>query len=117
MLGFVDLGFEPGEAVVWIEEKRTGVLRFAVAHKTQPKVSSFAADELDKEPLVLSLPHVAPVTIMRFNAVYRAVVSIDRKGVIEYWIPGRLGPMTAASDVSGKSHHDLWRVQTRRPSV
>lgn len=101
MLGFVELGFEPGPAVVWIEEKRTGLLRFAVAHKEEPKVSLFSAGALDAEPVVLRLPHVTPVSIMRFNAAYRAVVSVDRKGVIEYWIPTRGGPVSVADAGAG----------------
>jgi peptidylprolyl isomerase domain and WD repeat-containing protein 1 len=91
MLEFARLNFAPGAAVVWMEEKRTGVLRFAIAHRDEPKVSLFAADALDKLPRVVALPHLAPVTLMRFNAACSAVVSVDEKGVVEYWALERLG--------------------------
>lgn len=98
MLGFVRLEFVPGESVVWVEEKKSAVLRFAVAFKDEPKVALFAADALGRKPRVLRLPHVAPVILMELNEKFEAVVSIDEKGFVEYWMPERLGSDSVVAD-------------------
>lgn len=101
MLGFVKLGFEVGRAAVWIEERRTGVVRFGVAHGDRPAVSLFDPRALDDAPAVVEVPHVAPVVLMEFNSVFGAVVSVDEKGVVDYWMPERLGAAVEAGNLDG----------------
>jgi hypothetical protein len=86
--------FLPGDSVGWVPDPKSGLLRFAAAHEDAPVVSIFANDAVQETPVVLQLPHVAPVTHMAFNSAFHAVVSIDERGRIEYWAHS---PLSAAS--------------------
>lgn len=85
MIGFAKLDFVPGSAVVFYVENETGVMRFAVAHSDEPCVSIFACHALEEKPFRVTLPHVSPVVLMRYNLQYRAIISVDTRGVVEYW--------------------------------
>lgn len=90
MLDFVILEFEPGPAVAWVSRAADAMDEIVVAHAKEPKVSVFRMGSLASVLRVIELPHVAPLSHMRFNSRYGAVISVDEKGMVEYWRPGEM---------------------------
>jgi peptidylprolyl isomerase domain and WD repeat-containing protein 1 len=87
MLGLVKLpDVRIGRAAVWMREEDGAGYMCAVSHADQPRISVFQVDgEIAKQTVTVELPHVAPVVLMQYNARYKAVISVDEKGVIECW--------------------------------
>ena len=85
MMDIVKLSFQPA-AAAWMY--RRGAVRpmLAVSDRFSSSVSLFHGDRPSDPPLaVLSNLHAAPVLSLAFHERAGAAISIDAKGVIEYW--------------------------------
>ena len=103
MVDFVAMGFVPGDCACWVSPRGAPEPEVAVAHKEDLKVTMFRVGSLTETPRCITLPHIAPVTLMRFNPVFGAVVSADKQGIIEYWKPQELDEGESRVDIEGVS--------------
>ena len=82
---FRHLPFAPAGPLAFARAGPARALHVLVAHRDQPLVSVFAAHDLARAPLRVRTPHVAPLVALAWNHPYAALVSADRKGILEVW--------------------------------
>mmetsp|Transcript_19721 Transcript_19721/g.29467 ORF Transcript_19721/g.29467 Transcript_19721/m.29467 type:complete len:649 (+) Transcript_19721:48-1994(+) len=83
MINLVNLKYEPTSAV-WIHPQKSLRGALAAVGSTDGQIRVYRADGTGE--VIESLkPHRAPVSFMKFNEKYNCVVSVDKKGMIEYW--------------------------------
>lgn len=115
MLDFCTLPFAPA-AACWVSSSGTPTPQLAVAPAEGParalvcRLGSLTAPNRE-----MALPHVAPVQHMVYNSSFKAVLSVDARGVIEYWNPDELEEGKSMSDIAGKkfslkSETDLYAI-------
>lgn len=83
-VNFVKLDFVPGPCE-WVHATSSAAAVLAVADKNKPVIYLFRSNEATPFRTITTLPHRAPIQLMRFNAVHSTVVSIDAKRMVEYW--------------------------------
>ncbi len=59
----------------------------AIADSTTPTIHLYDMRSGSPDPYATARIHTAPVSLMRYNPAADVVVSVDTKGVIEYWVP------------------------------
>jgi len=111
LINMFSVDFEPS-CCVWAYGKGSSSPMLAIASFTSGEVSIFDAKGDGKDPMSLSI-HLHPVVCMEHNAVYNCVISVDLKGVIEYWDCGDLSiPRGIAFEFKGDT--DLFTLAMKK---
>lgn len=85
MINMLSLKFEPG-CVEWINSAASGTENLIISDCNSSNIYTFDAKQSTNEPKrIVDKIHSVPVCRMRFNPVYRVVISVDVNGDIEYW--------------------------------
>lgn len=82
---FAELTFTPGPALVFARSGPARAVVVLVADAADARVHVFDTDDLSKTIRTLRPPHVAPVVLMAWNQRFECVVSVDARGIVEYW--------------------------------
>jgi peptidylprolyl isomerase domain and WD repeat-containing protein 1 len=70
----------------WIHHAGDAVQAIAVTDEASGTIYVYDGRQDGNEPFkILDSIHRNPVTIIRYNPVYDAIISADNKGIIEYW--------------------------------
>lgn len=98
MINIITLDFVPGPAM-WLRShpQTTGSSRqlIAAGHKDSGEISIFDNEAAEgAKPLAQIKQHFAPVTCMCYFPERHCVVSVDEKGMIEYWTNGSSGDVS-----------------------
>eukprot|EP01127_Copromyxa_protea_P004695 TRINITY_DN14521_c0_g1_i1.p1 TRINITY_DN14521_c0_g1~~TRINITY_DN14521_c0_g1_i1.p1 ORF type:complete len:652 (-),score=148.48 TRINITY_DN14521_c0_g1_i1:43-1998(-) len=132
MMNIINLGFTPS-ACCWITKAGSPKPMIAVANSDpkQPEIHIYdfnysvrqSADDPDPSKGLSDLSHVVlknvhknPVIQMKYNEVYDTVISIDSKGMVEYWDADRYGDHAFPQDkvqFEFKSATDLYEFPKR----
>ncbi|XP_006899443.1 PREDICTED: peptidylprolyl isomerase domain and WD repeat-containing protein 1 [Elephantulus edwardii] len=84
MINMLKLGYFPGQCE-WIYCPGDAISSVAASEKSTGKIFVYDGRG-DNQPLhVFDKLHTSPLTQIRLNPVYKAVVSSDKSGMIEYW--------------------------------
>lgn len=122
MLDFCTLTFAPA-AACWVSGAGALAPEIAVANvETPARVVVYRLGELTEVKREVKLPHVAPVKHMVYNAPFEAVVSVDARGMIEYWRAGELEDGQSLADIKGKrfalkAETDLYAIAKAKTGV
>ncbi|XP_006869173.1 PREDICTED: peptidylprolyl isomerase domain and WD repeat-containing protein 1-like isoform X1 [Chrysochloris asiatica] len=84
MINMLKLGYFPGQCE-WIYCPGDAISSVAASEKSTGKIFVYDGRG-DNQPLhVFDKLHTSPLTQIRLNPVYKAIVSSDKSGMIEYW--------------------------------
>ncbi|KAM5433785.1 Peptidyl-prolyl cis-trans isomerase cyp15 [Microsporum canis] len=87
LLSVINLGFTPS-CVCWVHRRGASLPLLAVASEEDNAILIFDGRCEKTIPLhTLRSVHRAPVITMAFNNAYNCVISVDNKGLVEYWRP------------------------------
>ncbi|XP_078447411.1 cyclophilin71 [Wolffia australiana] len=89
MMLMMRLPFVAG-AVEWVFRHGDAKPRLAVSERDSPLVHVYDARSGSNEPIISKKIHLCPIKHMKYNQGYDAVISVDAKGVLEYWSPSTL---------------------------
>lgn len=86
MTNMITLKYRPTVAI-WINSNDNVNLftRISVADSNNSVIRIYKFDAVTDEPLAIISFHTAPLQCMKLNIPNAVVVSIDKKGIIEYW--------------------------------
>ncbi|KAK9463646.1 uncharacterized protein V1516DRAFT_698232 [Lipomyces oligophaga] len=103
MINIFKLPFSPS-CICWLQKHNNPDLYLAVADQMTSRIFIYDARG-ESDPLrVLPEIHKFPVVTIGFNAVYNCAVSVDNKGLVEYWRPGS---STSSTDAEYEQPEDL----------
>lgn len=101
MLEFVTLPFDP-TAACWVSPPGAPVPEIAVARGDDDgSVIVLRVGRLSDPVRSFTVAHVAPISLMTYNARFSAVVSSDTRGVLDYWRPNALDEGEDRSRIPG----------------
>ncbi|KAK2490492.1 hypothetical protein MC885_019822 [Smutsia gigantea] len=84
MINMLKLGYFPGQCE-WIYCPGDAISAVAASEKSTGKIFIYDGRG-DNQPLhIFDKLHTSPLTQIRLNPVYKAIVSSDKSGMIEYW--------------------------------
>ncbi|XP_074294950.1 peptidyl-prolyl cis-trans isomerase CYP71-like [Silene latifolia] len=109
MMVMIRLQFIPG-AVEWVYNHGDLKAKLAVSDRNSPYVHIFDVRAGSNEPIISKKIHVGPVKVMKYNAVCDSVVSVDTRGIIEYWDPATLEFPESGVSFKLKSDTDLFEI-------
>ncbi|KAK9907373.1 hypothetical protein WJX75_002432 [Coccomyxa subellipsoidea] len=116
MMAMLRLTYVPSCAE-WIFRRGDSNTKLAVAELDGPSVHVYDVRSGSDEPMDSFKVHRAPVTVMRYNAAHDTVISIDQKGMIEYWrSTGHVFPEEDV-DFSSKLDTDLYAHAKAKTAV
>nr|XP_023014768.1 peptidylprolyl isomerase domain and WD repeat-containing protein 1-like [Leptinotarsa decemlineata] len=84
MINMLRLDYVPG-TVEWIHSSGDPIHSLAVSDKESPKIYIYDGKSNETYLNVLDKIHMNPVSLMKYNPKYDVVVSVDKKGMLEYW--------------------------------
>ncbi|CAD7077732.1 unnamed protein product [Hermetia illucens] len=88
MINMIKLDFVPGCAE-WIHSPGDAISALAVADKNSPKIYIYDGQGTNTPLHVLEKLHTTPVLAMKYNVTFDIVLSVDRVGILEYWMGAR----------------------------
>ena len=106
MIAIVRLDVVPG-CVTWIYNEKCMYTKVAVSDAETTGISIYDARNTET-PLGMANVHTSPVTAMCYNAVFDIVISMDRKGMIEYWNPDTYSLSHSEEHFESKLETDLF---------
>jgi peptidylprolyl isomerase domain and WD repeat-containing protein 1 len=108
MISMVKLAYQPS-ACEWVSRKGAADGVVAVAADDAPAIRLYRARSGSADPVGESgTVHFAPVRLMRYNHFFHTVVSMDTKGMVEYWDPDDFSFPERAVRFSLKSETSLY---------
>ncbi|CAL5228960.1 g12192 [Coccomyxa viridis] len=109
MMAMLRLPFLPGCAA-WIFKKEDAQSRLAVAERETGKIHIYDVKSDSDDALHSFEVHRTPVIAMRYNAAHDSVVSLDQRGMIEYWSARGYSFPEEDVDFSTKMDTDLYAL-------
>ncbi|XP_055594558.1 peptidylprolyl isomerase domain and WD repeat-containing protein 1 [Uranotaenia lowii] len=88
MINMLKLDYVPYRAE-WIHNTGDAIPYLAVADQDSNKISIYDGKGTNTPLHVLEKLHTKPVVLIKYNPVYEFTVSIDRAGILEYWLGAR----------------------------
>jgi peptidylprolyl isomerase domain and WD repeat-containing protein 1 len=117
MINMITLPFVPG-VCEWVTQKTTGRPLVAVANAEGPEIYLYSINP-DVENDVPTPKHVirihsAPVRLMKSNESFETVVSVDAKGIVEYWSTNDFAFPASTVKFAFKTDTDLYEFAKRK---
>uniref|UniRef100_A0A1Q3F9E7 peptidylprolyl isomerase n=1 Tax=Culex tarsalis TaxID=7177 RepID=A0A1Q3F9E7_CULTA len=88
MINMLKLEYVPYRAE-WIHSTGDAIAYLAVADQDSNSIYIYDGKGTNEALHVLEKLHSKPVVLIRFNPVYEFTISIDRGGILEYWLGSR----------------------------
>uniref|UniRef100_A0A8C4QYJ4 peptidylprolyl isomerase n=1 Tax=Eptatretus burgeri TaxID=7764 RepID=A0A8C4QYJ4_EPTBU len=108
MINMIKLGFHPG-CCEWIYSPGEAICAVACSEKTSGQIFVYDGRGSNQPIHKLDKVHSHPLSLIRFNPIFKVVVSADRTGMLEYWT-GLLHDFRFPSNISWqyKTDTDLY---------
>ncbi|KAK9734540.1 hypothetical protein RND81_04G146600 [Saponaria officinalis] len=116
MMVMIRLKFIPG-AVEWVYKYGDLKTKLAVTDRDSPFVHIFDVRAGSNEPIISKKIHIGPVKVMKYNPVCDSVVSVDARGIIEYWDATTLEFPESGVTFKLKSDTDLFEIVKCKTAV
>ncbi|KAJ8972097.1 hypothetical protein NQ314_000323 [Rhamnusium bicolor] len=84
MINMIRLEYTPG-TVEWVHGSGDPIHSLAVSNKESNKIYIYDGRATGTPLKVLEKIHMNPVCLIRYNPKYDVAISIDKKGMLEYW--------------------------------
>jgi peptidylprolyl isomerase domain and WD repeat-containing protein 1 len=85
MINMIKLDFTPS-CTCWISTASDTIPCLAVTDADSASISVYDGQGSSEAIHVLEKLHTKPVSVIAFNAQYETVISIDKAGILEYWL-------------------------------
>ncbi|CAG7834170.1 unnamed protein product [Allacma fusca] len=89
MINMMTLAYVP-QTCEWVHCSGDPIPALAIAEENSNKIYIYDGQGSSEPIKILERMHRSPVTIIKYNPVFEAVISVDVKGMIQYWT----GPKT-----------------------
>ncbi|KAG6761770.1 hypothetical protein POTOM_035003 [Populus tomentosa] len=116
MMAMIHLPYVPGSAE-WVYKQGDVKARLAISDRNSLVVHVYDARAGSNEPIISKEIHLEPVKVMKYNSVFDTVISVDAKGLIEYWSPTTLKFPESEVKFRLKSDTDLFEIVKSKTSV
>ena len=108
MISMVKLPYQP-VTCAWVSPKGAADGVIAVSAADSPAIRLYRARSGSADPMAENHSvHSAPVTLMAYNHRFHAVVSMDSRGMVEYWNPDDFSFPEDAVDFRFKAETSLY---------
>uniref|UniRef100_UPI00358DE951 peptidylprolyl isomerase domain and WD repeat-containing protein 1-like n=1 Tax=Myxine glutinosa TaxID=7769 RepID=UPI00358DE951 len=104
MINMIKLGYHPG-CCEWIYSPGEAICAVACSEKTSGQIFVYDGRGSNQPINKLDKVHSHPLSLIRFNPIFKVVVSADRTGMLEYWT-GPLHDFRFPGNVSWKYKTD-----------
>ncbi|GJD09502.1 Peptidyl-prolyl cis-trans isomerase CYP71 [Galdieria sulphuraria] len=108
MVHMIQLDYIPS-ACCWINETESAVPQIAVAQRESSIVRIYLYNQ-NEANLTLENIHQAPIQILKYNPIYKTVLSVDEAGFIEYWMPTKELTLPQQVTFAFKADTDLFEL-------
>ncbi|GJQ11267.1 hypothetical protein GpartN1_g3058.t1 [Galdieria partita] len=108
MVHMIQLDYVPS-ACCWIHETESALPQVAIAQRDSSTVHIYLYNQ-NEAILTLQNIHQAPIHILKYNPIYKTIISVDREGFIEYWMPTRELALPQQVTFSFKADTDLFEL-------
>lgn len=116
MMAMIHLPYVPGSAE-WVYKQGDVKARLAISDRNSLVVHIYDARAGSNEPIISKEIHLEPVKVMKYNPLFDTVISVDAKGLIEYWSPTTLKFPESEVKFRLKSDTDLFEIVKCKTSV
>lgn len=116
MMAMIHLPYVPGSAE-WVYKQGDVKARLAISDRNSLLVHIYDARAGSNEPIISKEIHLEPVKVMKYNPLFDTVISVDAKGLIEYWSPTTLKFPESEVKFRLKSDTDLFEIVKCKTSV
>lgn len=116
MMAMIGLPYVPGSAE-WVYKQGDVKARLAISDRNSLVVHIYDARAGSNEPIISKEIHLEPVKVMKYNPVFDTVISVDAKGLIEYWSPTTLKFPESEVKFRLKSDTNLFEIVKCKTSV
>ncbi|KAH8497965.1 hypothetical protein Peur_073227 [Populus x canadensis] len=116
MMAMIHLPYVPGSAE-WVYKQGDVKARLAISDRNSLAVHIYDARGGSNEPIISKEIHLEPVKVMKYNPVFDTVISVDAKGLIEYWSPTTLKFPESEVKFRLKSDTNLFEIVKCKTSV
>lgn len=116
MMAMIHLPYVPGSAE-WVYKQGDVKARLAISDRNSLAVHIYDARAGSNEPIISKEIHLEPVKVMKYNPVFDTVISVDAKGLIEYWSPTTLKFPESEVKFRLKSDTNLFEIVKCKTSV
>ncbi|XP_024464739.1 peptidyl-prolyl cis-trans isomerase CYP71 isoform X2 [Populus trichocarpa] len=116
MMAMIHLPYVPGSAE-WVYKQGDVKARLAISDRNSLVVHIYDARAGSNEPIISKEIHLEPVKVMKYNPVFDTVISVDAKGLIEYWSPTTLKFPESEVKFRLKSDTNLFEIVKCKTSV
>ncbi|KAJ6386186.1 hypothetical protein OIU77_029202 [Salix suchowensis] len=116
MMAMIHLLYVPGSAE-WVYKQGDVKARLAISDRNSSSVHIYDARSGSNEPIISREIHFEPVRVMKYNPVFDTVISVDAKGLIEYWSPTTLKFPESEVKFRLKSDTNLFEIVKCKTSV
>ncbi|KAB5541673.1 hypothetical protein DKX38_014647 [Salix brachista] len=116
MMAMIHLPYVPGSAE-WVYKQGDVKARLAISDRNSSSVHIYDARSGSNEPIISREIHFEPVRVMKYNPVFDTVISVDTKGLIEYWSPTTLKFPESEVKFRLKSDTNLFEIVKCKTSV
>lgn len=116
MMAMIHLPYVPGSAE-WVYKQGDVKARLAISDRNSLVVHIYDARAGSNEPIISKEIHLEPIKVMKYNPVFDTVISVDAKGLIEYWSPTTLKFPESEVKFRLKSDTNLFEIVKCKTSV
>lgn len=116
MMVMIRLPFIPG-TIEWVFKQGEVKPKLAISDRNSPDVHIYDARADSSEPIISNKIHSGPVKVMKYNHAFDMVISVDAKGMIEYWYPATLKFPDKGVEFKFKTETNLYDLAKSKTSV
>lgn len=116
MMVMIRLPFIPG-TIEWVFKQGDVKPKLAISDRNSPDVHIYDARADSSEPIVSNKIHSGPVKVMKYNHAFDMVISVDAKGLIEYWSPATLKFPDKGVEFKFKTETSLYDLAKSKTTV
>ncbi|KAJ1982459.1 Peptidyl-prolyl cis-trans isomerase cyp15 [Dimargaris verticillata] len=113
MINMIQLDFTPA-AVCWLHRQGQAQALVACADRESSAVTLFDGRGDGTPAHVVSTVHAHPVQLLAFNPVHNCVLSIDERGMFEYWVPEPPFELPLGIEFRFKTETDLYEFKKHK---
>eukprot|EP00249_Psilotum_nudum_P019322 c27193_g1_i1 orf=184-1833(+) len=116
MMAMVQLSFVPG-AVEWAYKQGDAKAKLAVSDRSSPLIYLYDARSGSNDPVISKQIHMGPAKLMKYNPIHDIVLSVDAKGIPEYWCPTNMEFPSKCLEFKLKTETDLYAIAKANTAV
>jgi len=84
MINMMKLSYVPG-CCEWVHSPGDAVAMLAVADSESGKIILYDGHGTNVPIHIIEKMHTKPVSLIKYNAAFEAVISVDKQGILNYW--------------------------------